>query len=57
MAKGTVWSSEISSAILQFHQNGIMQQLEEKWIEFGNCPKDDESTTLGIKHLLGKRWE
>ncbi len=55
MPKGSPWSSNISLAILQFHESGIMEQLETSWIDFGSCPKQTSSpTTLGLSHMLGE---
>ncbi|XP_065058680.1 glutamate receptor ionotropic, NMDA 1-like [Rhopilema esculentum] len=54
LQKGSPWTSNISLAILHFHESGIMEQLETSWIEFGDCPKESSSpTTLGLSHMLG----
>ena len=55
MPKGSPWSNDISLGVLNFHETGIMEQLESKWINFGNCPKETNTpTTLGLNHMLGK---
>ena len=50
-----MWSNDISLAILNFHESGVMEELETDWIDTSKC--EDESTspaTLGLQHMLGE---
>ena len=53
--QGSPWRDNISLAILNFHESGVMEDLETTWIDASSC--DEESTspaTLGLNHMLGK---
>lgn len=54
MPKGSPWSSEISLAILNFHESGVMEELETTWIDTKKCDEQSNSpATLGLNHMLG----
>lgn len=54
MPKGSPWSNEISLAILNFHESGVMEELETTWIDTKKCAEQNNSpATLGLNHMLG----
>ncbi|XP_031557000.1 glutamate receptor ionotropic, NMDA 1-like [Actinia tenebrosa] len=54
MPKGSPWSNEISLAILNFHESGVMEELETTWIDGTKCEEESTSpATLGLSHMLG----
>ncbi|KAL9984222.1 hypothetical protein ACROYT_G006495 [Oculina patagonica] len=54
MPKGSPWSNAISLAILNFHESGVMEELETTWIDTRNCDEQNNSpATLGLNHMLG----
>lgn len=55
LPKGSPWTNNISLAILNFHENGKMEELETNWIDIGHCPESNNApATLGLSHMLGK---
>lgn len=54
MPKGSPWTNNISLAILNFHESGVMEELETTWIDSKNCAEQSNSpATLGLSHMLG----
>lgn len=54
MPKGSPWSDNISLAILNFHESGVMEELETTWIDTKKCAEQSNSpATLGLNHMLG----
>ncbi|EDO35545.1 predicted protein [Nematostella vectensis] len=54
MPKGSPWSNAISLAILNFHESGVMEELETTWIDASKCNTENTSpATLGLQHMLG----
>ena len=52
--QGSPWSSAISLAILNFHESGVMEELETTWIDTKKCDEQSNSpATLGLNHMLG----
>lgn len=52
--QGSPWSNEISLAILNFHESGVMEELETTWIDTKKCDEQNNSpATLGLSHMLG----
>ena len=52
--QGSPWSNEISLAILNFHESGVMEELETTWIDTKKCAEQSNSpATLGLNHMLG----
>ena len=53
--QGSPWSDDISLAILNFHESGVMEELETTWIDSKNCAEQSNSpATLGLSHMLGR---
>ena len=51
LPKGSIWTNDISLAILNFHESGKMEELETLW----NCPEiSNAPATLGLSHMLGR---
>lgn len=58
MSQGSPWSNEISLAILNFHESGVMEELETTWIDGTKCEEESTSpATLGLNHMLGMLQE
>ncbi|ELU12705.1 hypothetical protein CAPTEDRAFT_179176 [Capitella teleta] len=56
LPKDSPWTQEISLAILGFHENGYMEQLDGRWIlvKDTKCPEKDASpATLGLTNMAG----
>ncbi|XP_065173627.1 glutamate [NMDA] receptor subunit 1 [Atheta coriaria] len=57
LQKGSPWSDEVTLAILDFHESGFMESLENKWILQGNiqqCEQFEKTpNTLGLKNMAG----
>ena len=52
--QGSPWSNDISLAILNFHESGVMEELETTWIDTNKCDELNTSpATLGLNHMLG----
>nr|XP_023029657.1 glutamate [NMDA] receptor subunit 1 isoform X1 [Leptinotarsa decemlineata] len=57
LQKGSPWSDDITLAILDFHESGFMESLDNKWIFQGNfqqCEQFEKTpNTLGLKNMAG----
>ncbi|CAB4067476.1 GRIN1 [Lepeophtheirus salmonis] len=58
LQKGSPWADKVTLAILDFHESGKMEDLDNKWILLNNdddCKaKDDNSpATLGLRNMRG----
>lgn len=54
--QGSPWTNNISLAILNFHESGVMEELETTWIDSKNCAEQSNSpATLGLSHMLGRK--
>lgn len=57
LRKGSPWADKITLAILEFHESGYMEELDNRWIlqnEDGECDSDDHApATLGLKNMAG----
>nr|CAG4649931.1 EOG090X00ST [Sida crystallina] len=57
LRKGSHWTDPITLAVLDFHERGFMEDLDEKWIKQGNsqqCENDEKTpATLGLKNMAG----
>ena len=57
LKKGSPWTHQISLAILELHEGGQMEKLDNKWIlvESSDCPQRDHTpATLGLTNMAGK---
>ncbi|XP_060590663.1 glutamate [NMDA] receptor subunit 1-like isoform X2 [Ruditapes philippinarum] len=56
LRKGSPWTHPISLAILELHEGGDMEKLDNKWIliESTDCPERDHTpATLGLTNMAG----
>nr|XP_018899314.1 PREDICTED: glutamate [NMDA] receptor subunit 1 isoform X2 [Bemisia tabaci] len=57
LQKGSPWSDFVTLAILDFHESGFMESLDNKWILQGNQPQCEQyektPNTLGLKNMAG----
>uniref|UniRef100_A0A0A9ZDF8 Glutamate [NMDA] receptor subunit 1 n=2 Tax=Lygus hesperus TaxID=30085 RepID=A0A0A9ZDF8_LYGHE len=57
LQKGSPWADAVTLAILDFHESGIMESLDNKWILQGNlqqCEQFEKTpNTLGLKNMAG----
>jgi len=57
LRKGSPWTDAITLAVLDFHERGFMEDLDEKWIKRSNeqqCEHDEKTpATLGLKNMAG----
>ncbi|CAG9836773.1 unnamed protein product [Diabrotica balteata] len=57
LQKGSPWSDDVTLAILDFHESGFMESLDNKWILQGNfqqCEQFEKTpNTLGLKNMAG----
>ncbi|KAK9746966.1 Calmodulin-binding domain C0 of NMDA receptor NR1 subunit [Popillia japonica] len=57
LQKGSPWADEVTLAILDFHESGFMESLDNKWILQGNiqqCEQFEKTpNTLGLKNMAG----
>ncbi|XP_052811144.1 glutamate [NMDA] receptor subunit 1-like isoform X2 [Mya arenaria] len=56
LRKGSPWTHLISLAILELHEGGQMEKLDNKWIliESTECPERDHTpATLGLTNMAG----
>ncbi|XP_044734229.1 glutamate [NMDA] receptor subunit 1 isoform X2 [Chrysoperla carnea] len=58
LQKGSPWADAVTLAILDFHESGFMERLDNKWILAGNnmqqCEQFEKTpNTLGLKNMAG----
>ncbi|CAB3376005.1 Hypothetical predicted protein [Cloeon dipterum] len=57
LQKGSAWTDSITLHILDAHESGFMESLDNKWIFLGNtqhCEGDEKTpNTLGLKNMAG----
>ncbi|XP_017775694.1 PREDICTED: glutamate [NMDA] receptor subunit 1 isoform X2 [Nicrophorus vespilloides] len=57
LQKSSPWSDDVTLAILDFHESGFMESLDNKWILQGNlqqCEQFEKTpNTLGLKNMAG----
>ncbi|XP_060528776.1 glutamate [NMDA] receptor subunit 1 isoform X2 [Cylas formicarius] len=57
LQKTSPWSDDVTLAILDFHESGFMESLDNKWILQGNtqqCEQFEKTpNTLGLKNMAG----
>lgn len=57
LQKGSPWADAVTLAILDFHESGIMEHLDNRWILQGNfqqCEQFEKTpNTLGLKNMAG----
>lgn len=57
LQKGSPWADAVTLAILDFHESGFMESLDNKWILQGNlqqCEQYEKTpNTLGLKNMAG----
>ncbi|XP_074600857.1 glutamate [NMDA] receptor subunit 1-like isoform X2 [Brevipalpus obovatus] len=60
LQKNSFWTDQMNAAILSMHENGIMTELDKKWIlevnsDVAMCSNriDGSPTTLGLKNMAG----
>uniref|UniRef100_A0A2H4ZBE5 Glutamate [NMDA] receptor subunit 1 n=1 Tax=Anoplophora chinensis TaxID=217632 RepID=A0A2H4ZBE5_ANOCN len=57
LQKGSPWADDVTLAILDFHESGFMESLDNKWILQGNlqqCEQFEKTpNTLGLKNMAG----
>ncbi|KAF7271230.1 glutamate ionotropic receptor NMDA type subunit 1 [Rhynchophorus ferrugineus] len=57
LQKGSPWADDITLAILDFHEGGFMESLDNRWILQGNtqqCEQFEKTpNTLGLKNMAG----
>ncbi|KAI5726316.1 hypothetical protein M8J76_000670 [Diaphorina citri] len=57
LQKGSPWADAVTLAILDFHESGFMERLDNTWILLGNvqqCEQYEKTpNTLGLKNMAG----
>ncbi|XP_071943037.1 glutamate receptor ionotropic, NMDA 1-like [Antedon mediterranea] len=54
LPKGSLWTQEVSLAILHLQEGGVMEQLDSQWISYRNCPVvDNQPATLNLENMGG----
>ncbi|CAF4920372.1 unnamed protein product [Pieris macdunnoughi] len=57
LQKGSPWADLVTLAILDFHESGIMESFDNKWIlqnNMLNCEENEKTpNTLGLKNMAG----
>ncbi|KAF8569912.1 hypothetical protein P879_03250 [Paragonimus westermani] len=56
MKKGNPWLEELSQAVLNFHERGVMEKLDTRWIhgDSEGCGRTESSpATLGLTNMAG----
>lgn len=57
LKKNSPWADRVTLAILEFHESGYMEELDNKWIlqnQEDNCNTDEKApATLGLKNMAG----
>ncbi|KAJ9591934.1 hypothetical protein L9F63_001536, partial [Diploptera punctata] len=57
LTKGSRWADAVTIAILNFHESGVIDSLDHRWILQNNvqhCDKSDKPQhTLGLKNMAG----
>ncbi|CAG4966150.1 unnamed protein product [Parnassius apollo] len=57
LQKGSPWADLVTLAILDFHESGIMESLDNQWIlrnNMLNCEENEKTpNTLGLKNMAG----
>ncbi|XP_076233083.1 glutamate ionotropic receptor NMDA type subunit 1 [Calliopsis andreniformis] len=57
LQKGSLWADAVTLAILDFHESGFMESLDNHWILQGNiqqCEQFEKApNTLGLKNMAG----
>ncbi|XP_023346842.1 glutamate [NMDA] receptor subunit 1 [Eurytemora carolleeae] len=59
LQKGSPWADQVTLAILDFHESGYMERLDNKWIlsseEDNICNEKDSNSpaTLGLENMMG----
>uniref|UniRef100_A0A345BF23 Glutamate [NMDA] receptor subunit 1 n=1 Tax=Lobesia botrana TaxID=209534 RepID=A0A345BF23_9NEOP len=57
LQKGSPWADKVTLAILDFHESGIMESLDNDWIlrnNLLNCEENEKTpNTLGLKNMAG----
>ncbi|XP_075226743.1 glutamate ionotropic receptor NMDA type subunit 1 [Lycorma delicatula] len=58
LKKGSPWADKVTLAILDFHESGFMEELDNRWILLGNvlskCEQYEKTpNTLGLKNMAG----
>uniref|UniRef100_A0A1B6E0C7 Glutamate [NMDA] receptor subunit 1 n=1 Tax=Clastoptera arizonana TaxID=38151 RepID=A0A1B6E0C7_9HEMI len=57
LQKGSPWADAVTLAVLDFHESGFMESLDNKWILQGNlqqCEQYEKTpNTLGLKNMAG----
>ena len=59
LKKGNPWLHKLSMEILTLHENGDMEDLDQKWILLNNTNCEAENSfpsTLGLTNMAGKSW-
>ncbi|XP_022253390.1 glutamate [NMDA] receptor subunit 1-like [Limulus polyphemus] len=58
LQKNSFWADQVTLALLQMHESGYMEKLDNKWILSGDgkCENKSEKfpATLGLKNMAGK---
>nr|CAG4651579.1 EOG090X00ST [Triops cancriformis] len=57
LQKGSPWADSVTLAVLDFHESGLMEDLDTEWILQGNaqqCEHNEKTpATLGLKNMAG----
>ncbi|KAG7309308.1 hypothetical protein JYU34_005250 [Plutella xylostella] len=57
LQKGSPWADLVTLAILDFHESGVMETLDNQWIlrnNMLNCEENEKTpNTLGLKNMAG----
>lgn len=57
LKKNSPWADRVTLAILEFHESGYMEELDNKWIlqnQEDTCNTDEKApATLGLKNMAG----
>nr|CAG4643710.1 EOG090X00ST [Lepidurus arcticus] len=57
LQKGSPWADAVTLAVLDFHESGFMEDLDNEWILQGNaqqCEHNEKTpATLGLKNMAG----
>ena len=57
LRKGSPWADKVTLCVLEFHESGFMEELDNKWILQSpneDCDSNDKApATLGLKNMAG----
>ncbi|XP_033114938.1 glutamate receptor ionotropic, NMDA 1-like isoform X2 [Anneissia japonica] len=58
LPKESLWTQEVSLAILHFQEGGVMERLESEWISYRNCPVvGNQPATLSLENMGERQYK